>query len=63
LSNLFETITDLAGVDYENRPAARSLFAEGFQAPRQLQVLNTDEKAVSLAPEVGPAERWGPAEQ
>jgi heptose-I-phosphate ethanolaminephosphotransferase len=55
LSNLFETVTDLAGVDYENRAAARSLFSDGFQPPRQLQVLNTDEKTVSLAPEAGPA--------
>lgn len=55
MSNLFETVTDLAGVDYENRAAARSLFSDGFQPPRQLQVLNTDEKTVSLAPEAGPA--------
>ena len=46
LSNLFETVTDLAGVDYENHAAARSLFSDGFQPPRQLQVLNTDEKTV-----------------
>jgi len=55
LSNLFETVTDLARVDYENRAAARSLFSDGFQPPRELQVLNTDEKAASLAPEAGPA--------
>jgi hypothetical protein len=52
---LFETVTDLARVDYENRAAARSLFSDGFQPPRELQVLNTDEKAASLAPEAGPA--------
>ena len=55
LSNLFETITDLAGVDYENRAATRSLFSDRFQPPRELQVLNTDENTVSLAPEAGPA--------
>jgi glucan phosphoethanolaminetransferase (alkaline phosphatase superfamily) len=55
LSNLFETVTDLTGVEYEHRAAARSLFSDGFQAPRQLQVLNTDEKTVSLAPEGAPS--------
>jgi heptose-I-phosphate ethanolaminephosphotransferase len=60
LSNLFETITDLTGVQYENRAAARSLFSDGFQPPRQLQVLNTEEKTISLPPEVVPASGDGP---
>ncbi len=51
LSSLFETVTDLTGVDYDNRMSTRSLFSEGFQPPRELQVLNTDEKTVSLQPE------------
>jgi glucan phosphoethanolaminetransferase (alkaline phosphatase superfamily) len=51
LSALFETVADLTGVDYANRSAARSLFSAAFQAPRDLQVLNTDERLVSLPPE------------
>lgn len=56
LHNLFETITDLAGVDYQDRPASLSLFSEQFQAPQELDVLNTDEETVSL-----PVEQPGPA--
>jgi glucan phosphoethanolaminetransferase (alkaline phosphatase superfamily) len=50
LSNLFETVTDLTGVDYDDRAAGRSLFSVGYRPPPQLTVLNTDEKAVSLRP-------------
>ncbi len=55
LHNLFETITDLAGVDYATRSAALSLFSAQFRAPRGLEVLNTDEESVSLAVEDLPA--------
>jgi len=48
LRNLFETITDLAGVDYDDRAAALSLFSDEFQSPGKLEVLNMQEQAVSL---------------
>jgi glucan phosphoethanolaminetransferase (alkaline phosphatase superfamily) len=48
LHNLFETITDLAGVDYDDRAAALSLFSDDFQSPGKLEVLNMQEQAVSL---------------
>jgi lipid A ethanolaminephosphotransferase len=50
LHSLFETITDLTGVHYENRTAALSLFSANFQSPGKLEVLNTNEEAVSLSP-------------
>jgi glucan phosphoethanolaminetransferase (alkaline phosphatase superfamily) len=48
LHNLFETIVDLTGVDYENRAGGLSLFSDRFQPPQQLDVLNMDEETVSL---------------
>jgi glucan phosphoethanolaminetransferase (alkaline phosphatase superfamily) len=48
LLNLFETITDLTGVDYENRVAELSLFSDRFQSPRALQVLNPNQVSVTL---------------
>jgi glucan phosphoethanolaminetransferase (alkaline phosphatase superfamily) len=48
LHNLFETIIDLTGVDYENRSGSLSLFSDQFQPPQELDVLNTDEETVSL---------------
>jgi glucan phosphoethanolaminetransferase (alkaline phosphatase superfamily) len=51
LHNLFETITDLAGVDYENRAAALSLFSDELRSPGRLDVLNMQEEAVSLLPD------------
>jgi len=48
LHNVFETIVDLAGVDYENRNASLSLFSDDLQPPANLEVLNMNEEAVSL---------------
>jgi glucan phosphoethanolaminetransferase (alkaline phosphatase superfamily) len=48
LRNLFETIADLAGVDYDRRAAALSLFSGELQAPGRLDVLNMQEETVSL---------------
>ncbi len=48
LHNVFETIVDLAGVDYANRAASLSLFSDQFTPPVKLDVLSTDEEAVSL---------------
>ncbi len=56
LHNLFETITDLAGVDYAARSAELSLFSAQFRPPRGLEVLNTDEESVSLAIDDLPAD-------
>lgn len=50
LNNVFETITDLAGVDYDGREASLSLFSAKFRPPAELQVLNTNEATVSLQP-------------
>ena len=55
LHNLFETIADLAGVDYATRSAALSLFSAQFRPPRALEVLSTDEESLSLAVEDLPA--------
>jgi heptose-I-phosphate ethanolaminephosphotransferase len=49
LQNLFETITDLAGVDYATRSAESSLFSAQFRPPRGLEVLKPDEESVYLA--------------
>jgi glucan phosphoethanolaminetransferase (alkaline phosphatase superfamily) len=48
LHNLFETIADFAGVDYDRRAAALSLFSNQFQPSRKLDVLNMQEETVSL---------------
>ena len=56
LDNLFETIADLAGVDYENRAAALSLFSDKLQSPNKLDVLNMQEETVSLPVEQDPGE-------
>jgi heptose-I-phosphate ethanolaminephosphotransferase len=48
LHNLFETITDLAGVEYDHRAAALSLFSDELQPPVRLDVLNMQEEVVSL---------------
>lgn len=53
LDNMFETIADLAGVDYDRRDAALSLFSTAFRPPRQLEVLNTNETTVYLPVEAG----------
>jgi glucan phosphoethanolaminetransferase (alkaline phosphatase superfamily) len=49
LHNLFETIVDLTGIDYENRNASLSLFSEDLRTPAQLEVLNMNEEPVSLS--------------
>jgi glucan phosphoethanolaminetransferase (alkaline phosphatase superfamily) len=51
LHNLFETITDLAGVDYADRAAALSLFSDKLQLPGRLEVLNMQEETISLLPD------------
>jgi glucan phosphoethanolaminetransferase (alkaline phosphatase superfamily) len=48
LHNLFETIVDLTGVDYDHRATALSLFSDQWQAPTNLQVLGLDENIVTL---------------
>jgi glucan phosphoethanolaminetransferase (alkaline phosphatase superfamily) len=50
LDNVFETITDLAGVTYDGREAGLSLFSARFRPPAALAVLNTNEATVSLPP-------------
>lgn len=49
LHNLFETLVDLAGVDYDDRSANLSLFSTQFKSPAQLDVLNMQQVRVSLA--------------
>jgi glucan phosphoethanolaminetransferase (alkaline phosphatase superfamily) len=49
LHSLFETIVDLAGVHYESRSASLSLFSADLSWPSKLQVLNTNEEALSLS--------------
>lgn len=51
LDDLFETVVDLAGVDYRGRDGALSLFSAAFESPRRLEVLNTNEAAVYLPTE------------
>jgi glucan phosphoethanolaminetransferase (alkaline phosphatase superfamily) len=48
LHNLFETIVDLTGVDYEGRHASFSLFSDRWQSPDTLAVLNLEEITVTL---------------
>lgn len=48
LNNLFETIVDLAGVDYRHRDAALSLFSDRFRPPDELEVLNMQQGILSL---------------
>ncbi len=55
LQNLFETLTDLAGVDYAARSAESSLFSAHFRPPRGLEVLKPDEESVYLAVDDLPA--------
>jgi glucan phosphoethanolaminetransferase (alkaline phosphatase superfamily) len=50
LHNLFETIADLAGVDYDRRAAALSLFSDKLESPGRLEVLNMQEETVTLDP-------------
>jgi glucan phosphoethanolaminetransferase (alkaline phosphatase superfamily) len=48
LHNLFETIVDMTGVDYDNRKAVLSLFSDQWQPPTSLQVLGLNENVVTL---------------
>jgi glucan phosphoethanolaminetransferase (alkaline phosphatase superfamily) len=48
LHNLFETIVDLTGVDFDDRSAALSLFSDHWQPPTSLQVLGLNEDVVTL---------------
>ena len=48
LHNLFETVVDLTGVDYQGRADSLSLFSSDFQAPHSLEFLNIAEHPVSL---------------
>lgn len=53
LHNLFETIVDLTGVDFDNRTATLSLFSNQLRPPATLQVLDLDEDIVTLPVEAG----------
>ena len=48
LHNLFETIVDIAGVDFDDRVVRLSLFSEQLQSPSSLQVLDMSEDIVTL---------------
>jgi glucan phosphoethanolaminetransferase (alkaline phosphatase superfamily) len=48
LHDLFETIVDLTGVEYDNRAPALSLFSEDWRPPTELSVLSMDDKSVRL---------------
>jgi glucan phosphoethanolaminetransferase (alkaline phosphatase superfamily) len=48
LHNLFETIVDMTGVDYDNRTATLSLLSDRWQPPTSLQVLGLNEDIVTL---------------
>jgi glucan phosphoethanolaminetransferase (alkaline phosphatase superfamily) len=48
LHNLFETIADLAGVVYDRRAAALSLFSAELQPPGRVDVLNMQQEVLSL---------------
>jgi glucan phosphoethanolaminetransferase (alkaline phosphatase superfamily) len=48
LHNLFETIMDMAGVEYDNRGSALSLFSDHWQPPTILQVLGLNGDIVIL---------------
>jgi glucan phosphoethanolaminetransferase (alkaline phosphatase superfamily) len=49
LHNLFETLVDFTGADYDERGAELSLFSDRFKSPNQLDVLNMQQVRVSLA--------------
>ena len=51
LHNLFETIVDMTGVDYDRRATTLSLFSDQWQPPASLQVLGLNENIVTLPPE------------
>jgi glucan phosphoethanolaminetransferase (alkaline phosphatase superfamily) len=48
LHNLFETIVDMTGIDFDNRAAKLSLFSDQWRPPGSLQVLDLNENIVSL---------------
>ena len=48
LHNLFETIVDMTGVDYDHRRATLSLFSDHWQPPTHLEVLGLNEDVVTL---------------
>ena len=48
LHNLFETLVDLAGVDYHDRASSLSLFSDKFRSPLELDVLNMDQDTVAF---------------
>ena len=48
LRNLFETIVDMTGVDFDDRAATLSLFSDRWQPPTSLQVLGLKEDVVTL---------------
>lgn len=48
LHNLFETIVDLAGVSYDGRSPELSLFSDQFAPPEALEVLNLQERLITL---------------
>jgi glucan phosphoethanolaminetransferase (alkaline phosphatase superfamily) len=48
LHNLFETIVDMTGVDYDDRAATLSLFSDQWQPPTNLQILGLNEDIVTL---------------
>jgi glucan phosphoethanolaminetransferase (alkaline phosphatase superfamily) len=48
LHNLFETVVDLTGVDYQDRADSLSLFSKNLRAPRSLEFLSISEHPVSL---------------
>jgi glucan phosphoethanolaminetransferase (alkaline phosphatase superfamily) len=48
LNNLFETIVDMTGIEFDDRVARLSLFSDQWQAPTSLQVLNLSEAIITL---------------
>jgi glucan phosphoethanolaminetransferase (alkaline phosphatase superfamily) len=56
LHNLFETIVDLTGVDYDGRDSTLSLFSPHWEPPNYLTVLNLEESAVTLPVHSAPHE-------
>jgi heptose-I-phosphate ethanolaminephosphotransferase len=48
LHNLFETIVDMTGIDYDHRASTLSLFSDQWQPPTSLQVLGLNENIVTL---------------
>jgi glucan phosphoethanolaminetransferase (alkaline phosphatase superfamily) len=49
LNNVFETIVDLAKVQYDKRDASLSLFSGSYAAPSVLEVLDTQDNVLRLA--------------